>query len=430
VVRGRSRLPLALLTALVVAEAAVLLLRPRHGVIEPAPVRAESYFSPSEIERARDYRRPQLALFAGGLVVQAGVLLLLVRRPPRQLRRRWRRPYVAAAATGATLAVVLTVAPLPIDAVARQRAIDVGLVTQSWGGWAVDLAKSTAISAAFAAGAAALVIALMRRFSRHWWLPAAGAAVAVSAAFQFAAPVLLDPVFNRFDELPAGRTRSDVLDIARRAGIKVDHVYVVDASRRTTAANAYVTGLGATKRVVLYDNLVRNFSRDETRLVVAHEIAHVRYDDVPRGLLYLALVAPAGMFAVSMLTRALAGWGLAGARRARPHFALPLGDGGAPSPRVLPAVALSLGLVTGATTVISNTLSRRVEARADSFALRVTGAAEPFISFERRIALRNVTDPDPPAWIQALVGTHPSIVQRIGIARAYEERAGGSGDSR
>src|ERR671922_213688 len=151
VARGRLRLPLALATAVVVAEAAVLLLRPRDGVIDPAPVSARSYFSQPYLERARDFRRPQLALYAGQLLLEGALLIYLVRRPPRWLRGAFRRPLLAGAAVGAGLSVALTLVTLPLGAVARQRAKDVGLVTQSWAGWAGDVGKSTAIGAVLAA---------------------------------------------------------------------------------------------------------------------------------------------------------------------------------------------------------------------------------------------------------------------------------------
>src|SRR4051794_41742022 len=121
----------------------------------------------------------------------------------------------------------------------------------------------------------------------------------------YAGPVVLDPIFNRFTALPPGQTRSDVLELAEAAGVDVGEVYEVDASRRTTAANAYVNGLGHTKRVVLYDTLLERFTRDEVRLVVAHELGHVRYRDVTHGLLWLALVTPLGLFAVKRLAEAL-----------------------------------------------------------------------------------------------------------------------------
>jgi STE24 endopeptidase len=402
---ARWRIPAAVAGALVVAEAAVLLLRPRDGVIEPARVDARSYFSPAEIERARDFRGPQRVIGLAALGVEGAVLVWLVARPPGALRRRRRRPVLASAAAGAALSIGLGAVAVPLQAVARKRAVDVGLATQTWGGWAGDLAKSWAIGAVFAGAGAGAVVALMRRFPRAWWVPASGAVVAFAVVTTHLAPVVLDPLFNRFTPLPAGEARSDVLELARRAGVDVGEVYEVDASRRTTGANAYVNGLGPTKRVVLYDTLLERFEPDEVRLVVAHELAHVHHRDVAHGLLYLALIAPATMLAAAATTRRLA----------------PQEDH--PGPAALPALALSLVVLGTASTIIANQLSRRVEARADAYALRLTGTPEPFIAFERRITVQNVGEPDPPAWHQALFGTHPTTVQRIGAALRFSEAA-------
>jgi STE24 endopeptidase len=402
---GRVRVTVAVVAALGIAEAAVLVLRPRSGIIEPAPVSATSYFSPAELDRARDFRRPQLALYAGTLLVDALILVWLVRRPPARLRGPLRRPVLVAAGAGAALSLALNAAPLPLTAVAHARAVDVGLSTQSWGAWGGDLAKAWAIGAAATGVGAGVAIALMRRFPRGWWLPGSAAVVAFGVAMTYAGPVVLDPVFNRFTKLPPGPTRSDVLAIARQAGVRVGQIYEVDASRRTTAANAYVTGLGATKRVVLYDTLLRGFRRDELRLVVAHELGHVHYRDVSHGLFYLLLVTPGGMWAAALLTRRLA----------------PAEE--RPGPSSLPALGLAIGVVALGVGTISNQLSRRVEARADSFSLRVTREPEPFIAFEKGIALRNVADPDPPRWLTFLLATHPPTIDRIGIARAYEHGA-------
>jgi STE24 endopeptidase len=400
--RARLRWSVAIAAAVVVAEVAVVLLRPREGLIEPAPVRAESYFSASEIERARDYQRPQLALYGGALLVQIGVLTLLVARPPRRLRGPFRRPLLAAAATGAALSVTLSIAVLPLKVIGRQRARDVGLVTQGWSGYARDTAISWGIGGVIAGVGAAAGLGLIRRYPNRWWIPGSAVAVAFGVMTIYAGPVVLDPLFNTFKPLPSGQVRSDVLELARKAGVDVGQVYEIDASRRTTAANAYVTGLGHTKRVVLYDTLIENFSRDELRLVVAHELGHVHYNDVPWGLLYLAIVAPFGMFAVARLTGRLA----------------PSESSG--SPALLPALALSATLMTTTITTVSNQYSRAIEARADSFALQSTDEPKPFISFEKRITLRNLSDPDPPGWITFLVGTHPPAVKRIGLGVAYE----------
>jgi STE24 endopeptidase len=396
------RVAVAVVAAFVVAEAAVLLLRPRDGVIAPVPVDPGSYFTPADLERARDYRHGQLVLFGASTAIEAALLIWLVRRPPAPLRGPFQRPALVAAGAGAVLSVGLAAATLPVGAISHHRSVDVGLSTQDWGPWLGDVGKSTAIGAAFAGVGAAAAVALMRRFPRGWWVPGSVLAVGFATASIYLGPVVLDPVFNRFTVLPEGRTRADVLALAREAGVDVGQVYEVDASRRTTASNAYVTGLGRTKRVVLYDNLLKDFSRDEVRLVVAHELGHVHYRDVPRGLLYVALVAPAALYAAALLTRRLAP------------------DEPRPGPAALPALALSVAVVSIGVTVVANQLSRRIEARADSYSLRLTDAPEPFVGFERGIALRNVADPDPPDWLVFLLATHPPTVDRIGIAKAFE----------
>jgi STE24 endopeptidase len=200
--------------------------------------------------------------------------------------------------------------------------------------------------------------------------------------------------------------RGEILELADEAGVKVGEVYEMDASRRTTAANAYVTGIGSTKRVVIYDTLLKEFDPPAVRGVVAHELGHVHYHDVPRGLLYLAIVAPLGMLAVARL----------GERWTR--------EGASP----VPAVALAIALVVPALTMVSNQLSRAVEARADRFSMQLTGDADGLIEFQRKITVQNVSDPDPPGWVSFLLGTHPTAVQRIGQALAVtdDRRGGGS----
>ena len=394
--RPRLRLPVALLSALLAAEAAVLLLRPREPVPRPRPVEARDYFSAQQIETAEAFRGGQRTLFLLRLGVEGALLIVLVRARP-ELPRLGRRPVLAGAAAGAALSVALTVATLPVSAVSRERAKDVGLVTQSWGGWAADVAKGEAIGATFAAAGGALLVFGMRRFGRRWWIPGAAVVLGFGVLTTYGAPVVLDPVFNRFTPLPEGQVRAAVLELAGEAGVDVGEVYSMDASRRTTAANAYVAGLGGTKRVVLYDTLLEDFTFEEVRLVVAHELAHVANRDVPNGLLFLALVAPFGMFAVARTAQAL---------------------GAEPGARAIPATALAMAFVVPAVTSVSNQLSRQVEARADADAMRLTGVPRTQIEFQRRIVVKNVSDPDPPRWAHLLFGTHPTALERIGAAEA------------
>src|SRR5919109_190455 len=370
----RSRLPLAILATVAAAGAATFLLRPRSGIIDPAAVDVEAYFSAAQLERAEDFRDTQRLLGLAGIAVTGATLAVLAWRPPRRLPLAGplaRRPLLGGAAAGAGISILLVVVGLPLAAWRHERACDVGLSTQRWGPWLGDVAKSAGIEAVLAGAGGAVALALVRRFPRRWWIPGSAIVVAFGVVTIWLWPVLIDPIFNDFDRLPRGRLRSEVLELARKADVKVGEVYRVDASRRTTAVNAYVGGIGPTKRVVLYDNLIDDFSPDQVRQVVAHELGHQKHRDLYRGLLWLAIVAPAGVYLVQRLAEAF------GRREG-------LGDPSRrPGPAALPAIALAVSLVS------------------------------------RALAERNISDPDPPAVLQALFGTHPTTLERIGIGEAW-----------
>jgi STE24 endopeptidase len=387
------------------AAAATVALRPRSGLIQPAPVEATAYFSREQIDRARAYQRPQRALGLLAMALDGGALALVALRPPGRLRdaleRAGARPLAGAAGLGVGLSLGLGGLTLPLAAVRHRRAVRAGISVQTWPAWFGDVAKASAIGAGMNAATLAGAMALVRRFPGRWWAPAAVGATALSSAMILLSPVLLDPIFNKFERLPDGDLRSEVLDLASLAGVKVGEVYRVDASRRTTAANAYVTGLGRTKRVVLFDTLLRDFPPAEVRSVVAHELSHVRHRDVPRALAWLAIAAPAGAHLAQRLTERIEG-----------------ADADA-GPALLPPLVLSLGTVSFAGGVVANALSRRVEARADAFALGLTRDPAAFIELERRLALKALADPRPPRILQKLFGTHPDAVERIGYGVAF-----------
>ena len=401
----RFGLRFAVVLTVAAAGAATVSLRPQGDLIEPVTVDPTGYFTPAELQRAEEYRGPQRVLGLAGIAVSGAGLALIALRPPRAVRRALaaagRRPVVGGAAAGAALSAGLVVIGLPLGAVAHARAVDVGLSTQSWPAWLQDAALSAAIGAVISALGAAAGLALVRRFPRGWWAPASALVVAFGVASVYLSPILIEPLFNRFTALPQGPLRTEVLRLADRAGVEVGEVYRVDASRRTTGVNAYVGGLGPTKRVVLYDNLIESFPPDQVRSVVAHELAHQHFGDLPRGLLWLAVVAPAGLLLVQRLSERVAGGRLEGA------------------PRSLPALALAVALVSFGVTAAGNVLSRQVEARADAFALRLTDDPDAFVGLERRLALRNIGDPDPPRLLHLVFDTHPTTVERIGFGLAY-----------
>jgi STE24 endopeptidase len=403
----------AAVAMVVVAELAVWLLSPRDQPPEPLPVSEQDYFGAAQLDRAHAYRDGQRWLLLAGLGIEGAVLLAVALGRPAPVRRGLdrlaARPIAGAAAAGAGVALLTSSATLPTRLIAHERAVDAGLSSQSLGPWLWDVARSTGIAAVLTAAGAALLMALIRRIPRHWWLPAAALAGGLAVVFVWIAPVVLAPIFNRFEALPEGsRARTEVLALGERAGVDIGEVYRVDASRRVTSLNAYVDGLGPTKRVVLYDNLLDEADREEVASVVAHELGHVAHDDIPRGIAYILIVAPLGM----LFTREL---GTALARRAGADPA---------APAAIPAYLFALSLAALVLNVPGNQLSRKVEASADDFALELTGEPEALIDLQLRLARTNLSDPDPPGLYAALFMTHPPTVERIGAALAYErERA-------
>jgi STE24 endopeptidase len=394
--------------AVVVAEAAAWLLRPRD-IERPVHADESSYFSGDELTKARDYASGQRLILVGSLIAEGAVLVLLATGRPavtrRALERLGARPVLGGAAAAAGLSVVVAVITIPFGIAAHERSVDVGLSTQSLGSWLGDWGKATAIGAVLAGLVGTLALALIRRFGSRWWIPGSVAVVVGAALFTWVAPVVLAPLFNKFEPLPAGRARSDVLELASKAGVDVGQVYRVDASRRTTAINAYVNGLGSSKRVVLYDTLLNDLNRGERRAVVAHELGHVHGHDIQRGLLFVAVVTPLALIFVSGMARAIAG-----RRGAQPG-----------QPAYLPALALAIAATSFVIGIAGNQLSRAVEARADTFSLELTDDPKGMIELQQQLADRNLSDPDPPGVYTFLFSTHPPAIDRIGAALAWQQ---------
>lgn len=389
-----------------VAAVAVVLLGPGYPDPQPVNVAAERYFDQAALQRAVEFRDGQRSLAIASIALGLAAALALGRLAPRRLRGRGRRlaerPVVAGALAGAAFLLLLALVALPLAAIAHQRSLDIGLSTQGFGPWLLDRFKGAGLTGLGGLLAGAALVWLQRRFGLRWWLPGSALALAFAILITWIGPSLIEPLFADFTELERGPVRDQVLDLADRAGVEVDEVDVIDASQRSTALNAYVSGIG-TRRVVLYDNLIDALEGKALRSVVAHELGHVAAHDVRRGLMFVAIVAPLAMLLVSELGRALAA-GRADAGRAS----------------AVPAYLAALTLVSFALGIVGNSLSRQVEAQADQFSLRLTDDPGGLIELQRELATRNLSDPDPPAWSQALFATHPTTLERIGAALSFE----------
>ena len=308
------------------------------------------------------------------------------------------------------LSVIGRLATLPLSAYGEVVRHRYGLSTRSWPLWARDVTVSTAIDAGLAALTLLGLVWLVRRAPRTWWAWAAGAAAVLVVVASFLWPVVIEPAFNRFEPLSTGELRTELLRLAEENGTPVDDVLVSDASRRTTALNAYVSGFGSTRRIVLYDTVLAQLPDDELESIVAHELAHVSADDVLTGTLVGALGTAAAV--------ALLGWLLSWTPLLRRAGAGSPGD-----PRVVPLVLFLTAVGTVASTPVQNLVSRQIEARADVHALDLTANPEAFIAMQRRLAATNLSDPTPPSAWQWWFGSHPTAAQRVAMAEDWARLA-------
>jgi STE24 endopeptidase len=237
-------------------------------------------------------------------------------------------------------------------------------------------------------------------------LSAAVVAALLVAALSLLGPVLLEPLFNRFAPLPAGTLRSRVLAMAQAMRVPVGDVLVADASRRTTKVNAYVSGLGRTRRVVVYDTLAERAGEDEVVLVLAHELAHVRHRDVTWGTAAGAVASGAAVLAADRLL-------------ALPALRDAFGVTGLGDPLAGAALLLLAALAGIVAAPVASLVSRWSEARADWTALEVARDPDTAVALERRLALENRADLRPNRLLVALFWSHPPTMARIAQARRW-----------
>jgi STE24 endopeptidase len=406
----------------VLATLAVLLTGLAVAVALTVPWTVLSGASP-HVDVARDFTRAEVArevayhsavrppAYAGlvfGLVV-AGVLALtpLGARIVTGVARPVGGGFVAQVVLG-TLALTLIgrVATLPFGALAERVQREYGLSTQTWGSWLVDRAKGVGVGTVMTSLVLLAVLGLVRLAPRTWWAWAAAVTAAFVVLGSFVYPLLVEPVFNKFTSLPAGQLRTDLLDMAARDNVPVKDVLVADASRRTTSLNAYVSGFGSTRRIVVYDTLVEKATPAEVELIVAHELGHAKRQDVLHGTLLGALGGAAGVCALGLLLS----W---------TPLLQRVGASSPGDPRMIPLLLFLVAASSLAFAPATNLISRRIEARADVHSLDVTRDVPTFITSEQRLARTNLSDLEPNPFLYAMFSTHPTSPQRIALAREW-----------
>ncbi|HEU4396627.1 MAG TPA: M48 family metalloprotease [Actinomycetota bacterium] len=382
----------------------------------PAPDPLEA-FSEDEVRTCVAYAKPRQRWALLGAAVDLALLAAAALTiPGRELVRSaaglaggWAPGRVALAAIA--VVGVRALARLPFSIRAFRQDVRAGLATQRLAGFLLDWLKARAVGLVLVVlPLAGLVLAARWRPPGWPWVAAVAAAVLV-AGLALLGPVLIEPLFNRFTSLHPGPLRDRLLALATGMRVPVRDVLVADASRRTTRVNAYVSGLGRTRRVVVYDTLVRSSLQEELALVVAHELAHVRHRDVLWGTLASAAAAAgAVLLAVGLFDLELV------------HDLL--GVGGLGDPLAAPGLLLLAAAGGLLAAPVANLVSRWSEATADWVALEVTGDAATAVAVERRLALENLADLHPNRLLVVLFSSHPPTMARIAQARLWAARHG------
>ncbi|HEY7003223.1 MAG TPA: M48 family metallopeptidase [Gaiellaceae bacterium] len=363
------------------------------------------YFSADYLAREHDFRRVSRALLLGTIAVQFVVLALLVwkARPLAEALDGVGKGRIRTGVlVGVAVAIALWLVALPFGSAGLWWRRRYGLSNQGAFSWLRDQAVSVGVECLLVAGAVAVALGLATWLGRSWWLVGAPLFVFAGALYFVAQPLVVQPLFNTFHPLANEQLTRDIKELGAKEGVTVDKVLVADASRRTTAPNAYVSGLGPTKRVVFYDTILDGrFTEAELESVAAHELGHVARNHIWKGLGWFALVSVPGVFLVAWVTE----------RR-----------GGLPDPALVP-LAIAVALVFSFLVMpFGNLVSRRYEAEADWMALTATGSPQSFVGLEKQLTVTSLGDPDPPAWSTILFGTHPTPMKRIGMAEAFRGR--------
>lgn len=362
---------------------------------------------PERQRLAREYARIQRNLSFVELGVMAVLLLLLLFTGLSVALRDWAESFggprvIAVVLYGIVIGAVFFAFSLPLDfysgyLLPRRY----GLVTQSISGWVIDTAKTLVISGVLGLVGLEALYLLLDIWPEWWWLAMAALLWMFALATTWLAPLLLMPLFYKFKPLDDPELVARLTRLAEQAGARVQGVYVMDMSSRTTAANAMLAGMGKTRRIILGDTLLANFTHDEIETVLAHELAHHVHNDLLLGLAAEAVIITVGMWTASVLLD----WGVAlfGLRNVGDLAALPLF-----------AAAMALfGLVT---MPLVNYLSRGRERAADLYALRTTKNAVAFRSVMLKLAGQNLSEAHPPAWVTFMFYSHPPIGDRVKLA--------------
>jgi len=401
----------------------------QNSKMETAPENIRAYTLPPALyQKAVRYSRAQYILYFVGFAWSVTVLLLILGRRVAPQYRDWaeratKRRFLQAAIFTPALLLTIAILELPVNIWRHWISRAYGISVQGWDSWAGDWAKSEILSFVLGIILAWILYAIIRRSPRRWWLYFWLAALPILFFLVFLSPLVIDPMFNKFE--PLEKTDPQLVaaleQVVHRAGMHIppERMFLMKASAKTKAVDAYVTGIGASKRVVVWDTTIKKMTVPETMFVFGHEMGHYVLGHVYKGLIFGAVVAFVLLYLLFRgtrwtLSRSGGRWGIRGAE-----------DWAS-----LPVILLWLAILSFLVSPIANTYSRHDEHQADQYGLEVTHGLFPH---SRQVAAQafeilgevDLADPNPNPFIKVWLFSHPPLAERVKFALTYNPWAEG-----
>lgn len=365
---------------------------------------------PKRQEKAKEYARIRRRLFVVDLVIGAAYLIIWIITGLAP----WLRDQVHLLTQATWLSVPLFAFgfSLPYGILTAPLNYYNGFVlphkyeqsTQSLKDWFIDQVKGLLISGILGLIILEIVYWLLGVAPQTWWLWAALVMLVLTVLLSNLAPILIFPLFFKYEPLEDEVLVDRLTRLAEKAGARVKGVYVFDMSSKTVAANAALMGLGNTRRIVLGDTLTENFTADEIETVLAHELGHHVHKDLMTGIMVQSLLTLVGFWLADLVMR----WGI-----------VTFGYTGLTDPATLPLLMVALAIFGLVTMPLGNAWSRWREVKADEYALKTTSNSQAFIRAMTRLANQNLAEAEPPAWVEFLLHSHPSIHRRVAMAKSF-----------
>jgi STE24 endopeptidase len=411
------------------ASSAQAAVQSTQAQLQQASQDVKAYTLPPDLyAKAVKYSRAQYILYFTGFVWGVIVLLLVLAWRLAPKYRDWAERathvrFLQAVIFAPLLLLTIAVLGLPVDIYGHWLSRSYGISVQSWGSWAGDWAKSQILSFILGIILVWILYAIIRHSPRRWWFYFWLAALPILFFIIFLSPVVIDPMFNKFEPLQQTDTQlvTALEEVVHRAGMSIppDRMFLMKASEKTNAVDAYVTGIGASKRVVVWDTTIEKMTVPETMYVFGHEMGHYVLNHVYKGLVFGALLALVLLYigfraVLWTLSRSSSGWSI----RSVDDWAS------------LPVLLLWLTILGFVTSPISNTFSRHIEHQADQYGLEVTHGLIPNSSEVAAQAFQilgevDLSDPDPNPFIKVWLFSHPPLAERVNFALAYNPWAEG-----